>query len=452
MRLAESLEAAASLANPPSVETFVRHIDATWIEEALIETGTATLRRRRLPATQVIWLVLGMALFRNRSITEVVAKLNLALPGSRGPTVARSAVSQARQRLGSDPLHYLFERCADRWSARSAEAHQWRELSLYGVDGTTLRVPDSEENRRHFGGQSGGAVHGESGYPLVRLVALMVLRSHLLAAVQFGPYTTSEKAYAKGLWSSVPDNALTIVDRGFLDAGVLIPLAATGNNRHWLTRARRDHKSRVIKRLGKGDMIVEANVSSVARQKDPSLPKVWTMRWIEYRRAGFAPQVLLTSLTDAKRYPADEIIALYHERWELELGNDEIKTDMLERQESIRSQSPDGVVQEVWGIALAYNLVRLEIEQVAAEAMVPPVRVSFIAALRLIRDEWMWSAVAEPGAIPRHLRELRRALKDFILPERRSERSYPRVVKIKMSNYNRKRPISRISSTENRAK
>src|SRR5512133_950989 len=136
-------------------------IDPDWIEEALEATGTATLRRRRLPAEQVIWLVLGMALYRNRPIDEIVAKLDLALPGPRGPTPARSAVAQARARLGEEPMQWLFERCAETWAHESARKYAWRGLALYGVDGTTARVPDSPENREHFGGQS--THRGDSG-------------------------------------------------------------------------------------------------------------------------------------------------------------------------------------------------------------------------------------------------------------------------------------------------
>ncbi|MDP9352746.1 MAG: transposase, partial [Chloroflexota bacterium] len=117
-----------------------------------------------------------------------------------------------------------------------------------------------------------------------------------------------------------------------------------------------------------------------------------------------------------------------------------LKTEMLEREEALRSKSPEAVAQELWGLLLVYNLVRLEMERTAAEAQVEPVRISFVAALRLIRDEWLWCAVASPGAIPRHLQNMRRDLKFFVLPERRSHRSNPRAVKLKMSNYDRKRP------------
>lgn len=113
---------------------------------------------------------------------------------------------------------------------------------------------------------------------------------------------------------------------------------------------------------------------------------------------------------------------------------------MLQREESLRSKKPDGVLQEIWGTLLAYNLVRLEMARVAKQVGVPPVRISFVLALTLIRDEWQWANVSiGPGAIPKHLARLRENLARLVLPRRRSERAYPRVVKIKMSNYNRKR-------------
>jgi len=147
-------------------------------------------------------------------------------------------------------------------------------------------------------------------------------------------------------------------------------------------------------------------------------------------------------LLDAEAYPATEIVQMYHERWEIEVGYDEIKTELLDREEAIRSLAVKGVKQELWGIFLAYNLVRLEMERITDEAHVDPIRISFVTALRYIRDEWFWlCGTRTPGAIPGHLRAMRENIKRFILPLRRSERVYPRVVKIKMSNYplNRRR-------------
>lgn len=207
-----------------------------------------------------------------------------------------------------------------------------------------------------------------------------------------------------------------------------------------------------VQKLGEGDDLVELKVSREARAKDSSMPEIWTARAVRYQRKGFQPQVLLTSLLDPEKYPAKELAAMYHERWEIELGYDEVKTELLQREEAIRSKKPDNVLQEVWGILLAYNLVRLEIARVAKQVGVPPTQISFVLALSLIRDEWIWSTISvAPGAIPKHLARLRENLQRLVLPPRRSERSYPREVKIKMSNYARKRPTKPAARDANKA-
>lgn len=417
---------------------FGASIDPAWIEEALAATGTATVRRRRLPAEQVVWLVVGMGIFRDEPISELVATLDLALPGKRGARVAPSSVVQARDRLGGEPIRWLFERTATEWAHASARRHAWRGLAVYGADGTTVRVPDSAENRAHFGGQD-TRWEGTSGYPLARLVTLMALRSHLLAGARFGPYKTDERTYAEQLWPLVPADSLTVVDRLFLSAKTLLGIERGGSNRHWLTRARSTSKWRRVKRLGPGDDLVEMDVSRHARSTDPTLPTTWTMRAIRYRRRGFRPQTLLTSLLDPKRYPASEIVALYHERWEIELGYNEVKRVMLDREETTRSKSVRGVAQELWGLALSYNLVRLEAERVAAEAGVPPTRISFTAALTFVETAFRTWGLENAGRMPERLLKLRADIGHFVLPERRS-RAYPRAVKLKMSNYARKRP------------
>ena len=425
-------------AEPESFGRLLSSIDAAWIEEALEATGTATIRKRRLPAEQVVWLVLGLALYRDWSISRVVNHLHLALPGESGRGVVPSASIQARARLGEEPMRWLFERCAQSWAHASAGRHRYRGLALYGVDGTTVRTLDSAENRAHFGGQSGGD-RGASGYPQARLVTLMALRSHLLAAARFGPYAVGETTMAEELWPELPDDSLCIVDREFLAVRCLSAIEDQDRNRHWMTRAKSRSRWRTVKRLGRGDELVELEFSDQTRRANPEMPERWLVRAIRYERPGFQPQTLLTSLHDHKKFPAREMVALYHERWELELGFDEVKTELLEREEALRSKTPRGVAQDLWSLGLLYNLVRLEMEQIAVEAGVPPTRISFIAALQFIQNCWLICAAMAPARIPRKLRRLREDLSQFILPPRRSERLYPRAVKIKMSAYPKKR-------------
>lgn len=438
--LSAALSEVADWTQCESLETFRSHIDPEWIERALEATGTATLRRRRLPAEQVLWLVLGMALCRNRPIHEVVSKLDLVLPEARGSTpVARSSVAQARQRVGAEPLRWLFEHSAERWALRNAQTNAWRGLSLFAMDGSTLRVADSDENRSHYGLADGGH-RGKSGYPLVRINTLLAIRSHLILGAEFGPYARSEHDLSRYLWDRVPDRSLTIVDKNYLAARLLLGLQRDGTDRHWLVRSKKSTKWNVLKSFGRFDKLVELTVSSKARRKDAWLPKTFVARAISYRRKDSRErQWLLTSLTDAQAYPAAEMVDLYHERWEIELAYDELKTHMLEAEETIRSRTVEGVAQEIWGILLAYNLIRLEMAAIAAEAGVVPIQISFVQALRFIRDEWEWCAVASPGTIPKKLQDLRRRVLSFVLPSRRSERRFPRAVKIKMSNYAKKR-------------
>jgi hypothetical protein len=437
MHLDGSLKAVSVFVEPEQFESIKRHIPPAWIAQALEATGTATVRRRRLPAEQVVWLVIGMAMFRRWPIHDLVGKLDLVLPGPRA-TVVPSAVADARARVGAEPLEQIFEMGAHKWGHESARRHAWRGLALYGVDGSTLRVADSAENRAYFGGASGK--RGDSGYPLVRVAALMALRSHIMAAAEFGPYSDSEIVLSAFLWRAVPDHSLVVVDRGFLAAGILVPLARDGQNRHWLTRAKSTTKWRVLQRLGKNEDLVELTVSQQARRQDPSLPATYQARVIRYQVKGFKPQTLLTSMLDREQFPAAEIVGLYHERWELELGYDEIKTEMLDRLESIRSRTVSGVKQELWGILLAYNLVRLEMERTADDLGVEPTRISFVSALRIVCDTWSWCALASPGALPVRLKTMRDLFSRLVLPERRRSRRYPRAVKIKMSNFPRKRP------------
>lgn len=437
MDLGQRLEAVGDHARSDSFEVFQQHLDPAWIETALKTTGTLSLRRRRLPAEAAVWTVIGMALLRDRSIQEVVTHLGLALPAEDKPkSVTGSAIIQARDRLGKEPLAALFTLIADHWVDRSAAEHRWRGLRVYGVDGTTLRIPDTQKNEAAFGRPKTG--RGQSGYPQLRLVALMVLRSHELASVAFGRYADSEITLAESLWSKVPEKSLILVDRGFISYPVFHGIQSGGTERHWLTRAKKNLKWSQVKRLGANDHLVEISINKSLRPKHPKMPQTIAARAIRYQRRGFRPQLLLTSLLDDTLYPAKEIVELYHERWELELGFDEVKTHTLDREEALRSRTPERVSQELWGLAIGYNLVRLEMERAAEKLGLPPTRISFRHSLMLVRIFLLVTAWASnPANLPGRLEDLHTEVALLVLPERRRQRSYPRAVKIKMSNYAR---------------
>ena len=424
---------ARTIGRYPELSALSRSIDVEWIAQVLASTGKASVRKRKLPAEQVIWLVIALALYRHQSMAEVAAHLDLALPDEVNPEIAKSALTQARQRLGRSALAQLFAMSASCWDERHQSGKGWRGLARYAVDGSTLRTSDSAENREHFGAQAypDGLV---SSYPQVRLLTLTALATHLVRDAVFGIYSKNEMLYAKDLLTGVPDRSLTVFDKGFFSAGLLLPLQMTGEQRHWLIPAK---KSLVWERLDPhpNDYRVRMSVSPQARKADPSLPAFWEARAIETTSRHGKKRILLTSLMDAKAYPAREIVQQYEERWRIETSYREIKQDMLGSQMTLRSGTPEMVYQEIWGALLAYNLVRLEMAEVAAEAEVCPTQLSFTTALHYLRHEWGWMAIEAPGKLPAHLIRLRNRLGDLLLPQKRG-RTCPRLVKKRPQKYN----------------
>jgi hypothetical protein len=437
--------------------TFASHLDARWVDAAIARHTPATLRRRKLPAESVVWLVVGMALFRDHSIADVVRRLDLVVPEAEGGkgAVVDGALPKARYRVGEAPLHDLFATSASHWSHASAAQDQWRGLSVYAMDGTTLSVPDTEENREAFHLPATG--RGQSGYPKVRVVTLMAARSHLLVDAVIGPFHgkgTAEPSLARPMWDGVPDHALLIADRNFIDYAQLHRFRHTGTDRHWLVHMKKNLAYQPVRDLGDGDQLVEVVIGDHHRREDAQLPRQMPVRIISYELDG-GPQRLMTSLLDAERWPADEVIEMYHERWEIEIAFDELKTHMLERTESLRSKAPVGVRQEIWGLLLAYNLIRHRMAIAARKLDIEPRGMSFVYSLRLIRAFLIATAWdGSPANLPRHLETLDRELESATLPARRRERRYERWVKVKMSGYKRNpgRPATILESKAEKPK
>ncbi len=441
--MGEAILAVGAGERPASFAQFSAAIDKQWIAEVLAATGTASVRRRKLLAEHVVWLVIGMGLFRDRSITEVVHHLDLLVPARRGERgrVSNAAIVQARDQLGAAPLAALFSHTATVWSTEAAAIERWRGLAVYGLDGTTLRVPDTLENVTTFGRPASPDGAG-AGYPQVRVVALLNLRHHLLAAVAVGSSRTGELALAHGVWNALPDHAVVILDRGFCSYALFHALSDPTRDRHWLVRARDGRTAlqrQVVQRFAPGDTLVELQPTSITCAKHPDLPPTLRVRAVRVQRRGFCPYWLFTSLLNPATAPAAELAALYHDRWELELAFDELKTHTLERAEALRSKAPARVEQEVWGLLLAYNLVRLVMSRAAPRAGVPPVRLSYRHALLALRAFWHTAWLTPPGVLPRRIEALLDDLALFVLPDRRARR-YPRAVKLKISRYLRKRP------------
>lgn len=410
-----------------------RAIDPGWIAQALAVTGKASIRRRKLPAEQVVWLVIALALYRNQSIPEIVAHLDLVLPDEVNPDIAKSALTQARQRLGDGPLAQLFAMSAAAWDLRHQHGQSWRGLARYAVDGTTLRVPDSAENRTHFGAQSyaSGVV---ASYPQVRMVTLTALASHLVRDATFGEYGKNEMRYVQQLLANIPDYSLTVFDKGFLSAEILLGLQHHGQQRHWLIPAKSNSKWQRLEE-GATDYRVRMKVSPQARERRPELPEYWEARAIETVSRHGHKRILLTSLLDVEQYPAKEIAQQYSTRWEIETSYRELKQGMLGDELTLRSGTPETVRQEIWGVLLAYNMVRLELAEVAREAGVSATDLSFTMALHYLRYEWSWMAITSPGKLPAHLQRLRIRLGEMVLPKQRRGRECPRIVKTLPQRY-----------------
>jgi hypothetical protein len=422
------------------LKAFATELDVRWVEAALERCGPAKVRRRKLPMLSVVWLVIGMALHRDLSIDQVVEHLDLVLPEANGDKgkVADSALPKARYRLGEGPLAELFACSASHWAHEHAAEDRWRGLSIYALDGTTLSVQDTDENREAFGLPKSG--RAQSGYPKVRLVTLMAARSHLIVDAAIGPFHgkgTAEPMLARPMWDGVPDESLLIVDRNFIDYGLFHHFSTVGAGRHWLVRMKKNLVYESVQVLGDGDELAEVEIGRHQRRDDPQLPRTMPVRIIHYELDG-GPQRLMTSLLDAKRWPADEIIEMYHERWEVEIAFDELKTHMLERKETLRSKAPVGVRQEIWGILLAYNLIRYRMAVAARQLEIEPRMMSFVYSLRMIRAFLLATAwVRSVANIPSHLERLDQGLESATLPARRTHRRYKRWVKVKMSGYAR---------------
>jgi hypothetical protein len=410
-----------------------QHLPYEWIEQAVAYSGKASIRRRRLPAEQVVWLVIALALYRHQSISEVMDDLDLALPDVQTPFVTKSAIAQARQRVGMQPLKTLFDIAAMAWCDQDRKHYLFKGLSLFAIDGTTLRTTDTPEHRAHFGAQSypSGRV---SSYPQVRGVTLTAIPTHLIRQAAFGPYGINEMLYAKELLATVPDDSLTVFDKGFLSAEILCGLTGHGHNRHFIIPAKANTKWEVLEG-NTGDALVQMRTSPQARLKCKDLPEFWQARMITIIDQSARKQVLLTSLLDRQRYKPADIATCYAKRWQIETSYRELKQTMLGSALTLRSRTVDGVYQEIWGALTAYNLIRLEMAKAALAVKCEPTEVSFIRAFHVIQYELHWLAVTRSfGKIPALLQRLRGRLVS-LLNEERPGRYFDRAVKALPQRY-----------------
>lgn len=421
------------LFNFSDLSTFTQNIPVEWVASALDLSSQATIRRRRLPADQVLWLVLGMALFRDEPVHEVARRLNICAQGlATDHLLARSGVTEARKRLGADPVEWLFRKTGIQWGSERYSDDAWQGLQVFAVDGALLRTPDTPELRDHFG--SGNTpTERQTPFPMLRLVALMNVRSHLILDAQLSPYRRSEMRLADEFLGQIPDHSITLFDKGFWSADLMLRLSGQGIDRHWLAPARKNLVSEEVVRYGKHDRLVRMKVSPQARKRNPDLPTHWEVREVNYEVQGKLKTVM-TSLP-AATYSTNAVAKLYQERWEIELGFRDIKSSMQQNAMTLRSKKIDLVYQEVWGLLLAYNVIRREASQAAVAFGRAPSDIRFKPACQYIAVQLIVMAAANPiSATGRRLAELRAGVGGMFL-NHRPRPSRPRTVKISKTRF-----------------
>lgn len=420
---------------PPSLAQLSALIDPQWIEQALQATGKASIRKRKLPAEHVVWLVIGLALFRDQPIWHVVRQLDLTLNGQ--PIAAPSAAVQGRQRLGDEPLQQLFRLLTRAWTTPFSPAQSVLGLRVLAVDGVVWSAADTPENRQSLG--CGSNQHGVGSLPQIRAVCLMDTYSHELLDARLGSMAQGELTLATELDGC--DQSLTVFDRAYFSAAFLLDWQARGPQRHWLMRAKDNLRHEVVAHHAKGDCTITMPVSPRARKLNAQLPSHWQARLIEVELGGRTRR-FITSLLDTKRYPACQLAKMYTQRWEIELGFREIKQSLQAGALVLRSKQPSLVRQELWGVLIAYTLLRRLMRQMAEHAQVPPLRVGFHATAIAIVNLLRFAPLESAATLPKRLALLFEQAHLFVIPARRLNRSFPRVLKRRPVKYPTKMPVS----------
>jgi hypothetical protein len=423
-----------SFENNDSYNNVLTAIDAEWIEEALFSTHKASIRRRRLPAEQAVWLIIMMGLMRNHSIKEVCGSLDIALqtnPDKIYSHVAPSVLTDCRKRLGESPMSYLFSTTCAAWDKTIMPKKHELGLNLLAVDGTIFRAQDTPKNRAEFGFIS----KKHPVYPQLRMVSLHSTQTRMLLGAAFDSCDVGEITLAKRLFGDIPKNSLTLFDRCYFSADLMLNWQQFGLNAHWLTPVKKHMRYDVIERFSDNDLLIEMPISPQAQAKNPTLPTTWRARMICYQEPKGEIKGFITSLIDPEIYSMEALLSVYWKRWEIEQSFGELKNSQLNGEITLRSRFPEGVRQELWGILLGYNLVRLEMVHIAQEADVEPSRVSFTAAICIIDMQIRGYALSGDGTIPKKLQLMREDVKHFILPKKRKHRTFSRSVLYIPSKY-----------------
>jgi Insertion element 4 transposase N-terminal/Transposase DDE domain len=369
-----------------SVGVLTRTFPPALVDEVIAEVGRTEVRHRALPARVMAYFSLGMALHSEGSYEDVLSLLTDGLAWAAGSEPVRlpskSAVFQARARLGAEPIRVLFGRVAAPLAEPGAPGAWLAGRRLVAIDGTCLDVADTAENAEFFGRP--GVNKGEqAAFPQARLVALAECGSHAMFDAVVGSYTTAENALAGALIDRLEPGMLVLADRGFCGFPLWSRAAATGADLLW--RAMPNMKPRHVETLGDGTWLAELRPSGNAGRHATAL----TIRVIDYQvddgRTNDETYRLFTTILDPDDAPATDLAIAYAQRWEIEGAFDELKTHQRGPRTVLRSKSPDLVLQEIWGHLCCHFAIRTLMWEAADHVGVDPDRVSFVAALRIAR-------------------------------------------------------------------
>jgi Insertion element 4 transposase N-terminal/Transposase DDE domain len=361
------------------------------VDAVIDEAGAREQRKRSLPARLTTYFVLAMWLWREHGYEEVLRQLidGLGWSGADGrPDEADVAwsgsITKARARLGGEPLRLLFSQVAGPTGGPDLPGCFWRGLRLTVIDGSTMDVPDSKENRVAFDGPSNDA--GPGAFPQVRMVVHAECGSKGLLDACFDGYRTAETTLAGRLLGSFGPGMLVMADRQFLSWRLWRDAAATGADLLW--RVSDSFTLPVIERLPDGSYLSRL---TPPRKRDG---KPIAVRVIEYTVTTTDEHgqhhselfCLATTLLDPTAWPIEEFPALYHERWRGETLLDVVKTDLRGGADVIaRSQSPQGVRQEMWALFCLYQALAHLVGDAARHYRIDPDRVSFLRARNAAR-------------------------------------------------------------------
>ena len=372
-----------------SIGVLTRVFPPEVVDRVVAEAGRVERRQRLLPARVVVYYVLGLGLHSQSSYEEVMRMLVDGLAWQSGwrrpwsvPT--KAALFKARARLGAEPLRALFERVAVPLAEPETVGAFYRDWRLVSIDGTCLDVADTPANERAFGRPGSGRGEGVGAFPQLRLVGLAECGTHALFDVQIGTLSDDERVLAGRLLGALAPGMLCLADRGFYSYGLWKRACQSGAQLVWRTKS--NHRLPVRERLGDGSYLSELFDSGDRRREAPIAVRV-----VEYeiddpgRPASDTRYRLLTTILEPDHAPAEELAALYAQRWEFENVLDELKVHQRGPGAVLRSKTPDGVIQEAYGHLCVHYAIRWLMHTVAIEHGHDPDRISFTRTLRVAR-------------------------------------------------------------------